>query len=41
MKIREIKTYILDSALTESFAYSQAWYERRCALLVEIISDGG
>ncbi len=31
MKIREVKTYRLDAALAEPFAYSQAWYERRGA----------
>ena len=35
MKIRDIKTYVLDAALAEPFAYSQAWYERRGACLVE------
>ena len=38
MKIRNVKTYVLEAVLTEPFAYSQAWYERRGALLVEIIS---
>ncbi len=33
MKIRDIKTYVLEAALTEPFAYSQAWYERRGACL--------
>ena len=28
-------------ALTEPFAYSQAWYERRGAMLVEIIGEDG
>jgi D-galactarolactone cycloisomerase len=41
MKIRDVKTYRLDAALGEPFAYSQAWYEHRGALLVEIISDDG
>lgn len=41
MKIREIKTYRLDAALAEPFAYSQAWYERRGAMLVEIIGEDG
>ncbi len=34
MKIRDIKAYRLEAALAEPFAYSQAWYERRGALLV-------
>src|SRR5215472_12546226 len=41
MKIREIKTYRLEAALAEPFAYSQAWYERRGAMLVEIIGEDG
>ena len=41
MKIRDIKTYRLDAVLAEPFAYSQAWYERRGSLLVEIISEDG
>ena len=41
MKIVEIKTYVLDAALAEPFAYSQAWYERRGACLVEIVGDDG
>jgi len=41
VKIRDIKTYQLDAALAEPFAYSQAWYERRGALLVEIIGEDG
>jgi D-galactarolactone cycloisomerase len=41
MKIRDIKTYVLDAALAEPFAYSQAWYERRGACLVEIVGEDG
>ena len=41
MNIRDIKTYRLEVALTEPFAYSQAWYERRGAMLVEIIGEDG
>src|ERR1700757_134940 len=41
MKIREVKTYRLEAALAEPFAYSQAWYERRGALLVEIVGEDG
>ena len=39
MNIRDIKTYRLEVALAEPFAYSQAWYERRRAMLVEIIGE--
>jgi len=41
MKIREIKTYVLEARLDEPFAYSQAWYETRGACLVEIVGDDG
>ncbi len=41
MKIRDIKAYRLEAALAEPFAYSQAWYERRGALLVEILGEDG
>jgi D-galactarolactone cycloisomerase len=41
VKIRDIKTYQLDTELAEPFAYSQAWYERRGALLVEIVGEDG
>src|SRR5439155_16753024 len=41
MKIRDVKTYVLEAALTEPFAYSQAWYERRGACLVEIVGEDG
>jgi len=33
MKIRDVKTYRLDTALAEPFAYSQAWYDQRGALM--------
>jgi len=41
VKIRDIRTYVLDAALAEPFAYSQAWYERRGACLVEIVGEDG
>ena len=41
MKITDIKTYVLDTALAEPFAYSQAWYDRRGACLVEIVGEDG
>jgi len=41
MKILDIKTYRLEAALAEPFAYSQAWYDRRGALLVEIVGEDG
>ncbi len=41
MKIVDIQTYVLEAALVEPFAYSQAWYDRRGALLVEIVGEDG
>jgi D-galactarolactone cycloisomerase len=41
MKIRDVKTYVLEAPLTQPFAYSQAWYERRGACLVEVIGEDG
>ncbi len=41
MKIRDVKIYMLDTPLAEPFAYSQAWYERRGACLVEIVGEDG
>ena len=41
MKIVDVKTYVLEAALSEPFAYSQAWYERRGACLVEIVGEDG
>ena len=41
MKIRDVKVYVLETALEQPFAYSQAWYERRGACLVEIVGEDG
>jgi D-galactarolactone cycloisomerase len=41
VKIRDIQVYVIEAALAEPFAYSQAWYERRGACLVEIIGEDG
>src|SRR5256885_4611086 len=41
MKIRDVRTHVLEAALAEPFAYSQAWYERRGAMLVEIEAEDG
>jgi D-galactarolactone cycloisomerase len=41
MRIRDIHVHVLDAALAEPFAYSQAWYERRGACLVEIVGEDG
>lgn len=41
MKIRDVRTYVLNAALQEPFAYAQAWYEQRGAMLVEIVGEDG
>ena len=41
MRIKDIKTYVLEAKLAEPFAYSQAWYETRGACLVEIVGEDG
>jgi D-galactarolactone cycloisomerase len=40
-RIREIKAHILETPIDGVFAYSQAWYTRRSAMLVEITTEGG
>jgi D-galactarolactone cycloisomerase len=41
MKISQIKTYALQTPLTQPFAFSQGWVNRRSATLVEVITDEG
>ena len=43
MKIAEVKTYALRCQLenNETFGYSQAWFQSRAALIVEIVTDDG
>lgn len=41
MKIRDVRVHVLEAALTQPFAYSQAWYERRGAMLVEVVGEDG
>jgi D-galactarolactone cycloisomerase len=41
MKITQIKTYALQTPLTQPFAFSQGWVSRRSATLVEVITDEG
>src|SRR5260370_34112013 len=41
MQIRDVKVYVLEAALAEPFAYSQAWYAWRGACLVEIVGEDG
>jgi D-galactarolactone cycloisomerase len=41
MKIIKVRTHVLEAALSQSFAYSRAWYDTRPASLVEIETDAG
>ena len=41
MKIKDLKIYVLKSALAEPFAFSQGWVHQRSTTLVEIITDEG
>jgi D-galactarolactone cycloisomerase len=41
MKIKDVRTHILQAALSQPFAYSRAWYDTRTAMVVEIETDNG
>lgn len=41
MKITEVRTHVLEATLSQPFAYSRAWYDRRTAMIVEIETDDG
>jgi len=41
MKIAAVNTYVLSADLETPFAYSQAWYATRMALIVEVVTDQG
>jgi D-galactarolactone cycloisomerase len=41
MKIRAVRTHVLEAALSQPFAYARAWYAARTAMLVEIETDTG
>ena len=41
MKIKNIRTHVLEAALSQPFAYSRAWYATRTAMVVEIETDDG
>lgn len=41
MKIKEIKSHILQYPLDEELGYSQQYYDRRTAHIVEVITDDG
>ena len=39
--ITEVRTHVLEAALSQPFAYSRAWYDTRTAMVVEIETDEG
>jgi D-galactarolactone cycloisomerase len=41
MRIKAIRTHILEAPLSQPFAYSRAWYDTRTAMIVEIETDDG
>jgi D-galactarolactone cycloisomerase len=41
MRITSVRTHILEAPLSQPFAYSRAWYDRRAAMIVEIETDQG
>jgi D-galactarolactone cycloisomerase len=41
IKIKAVRTHILEAALSQPFAYSRAWYDTRTAMVVEIETDDG
>ena len=41
MKITNVRTHVLEAALSQPFAYSRAWYDTRTAMVVEIETDDG
>jgi D-galactarolactone cycloisomerase len=40
-RIRSVTPHVLMADLAEPFAYSQAWYRRRGAMLVEVVTEDG
>lgn len=40
-RIREVRIHVLETPIEGVFAYSQAWYTKRSAMLVEIVTEGG
>ena len=41
MKIAAVRTHVLSAELSQPFAYSRAWYDKRMATIVEIETDTG
>lgn len=40
-RIRDVAVHVLEAPIDGAFAYSQAWYVRRSAMLVEITTESG
>jgi D-galactarolactone cycloisomerase len=40
-RIREIRAHVLEVPIEGVFAYSQAWYTKRSAMIVEIVTESG
>jgi D-galactarolactone cycloisomerase len=41
LKIDRVETFLLRAPLARAFAYSQAWYRERTALIVRVVTDDG
>jgi D-galactarolactone cycloisomerase len=41
MKITDVRTHVLEAALSQPFSYSRAWYSTRTSMIVEIVTDQG
>ena len=41
MKIKDVKSYVLQYRLEEELGYSQQYYDRRTAHLIEVVTDEG
>jgi D-galactarolactone cycloisomerase len=41
MTVKTIRTYLLEHQLEQPFGFSQWYYSKRNALLVEVVSDAG
>jgi len=41
MKLSDLRIHVLRSELEQPFAFSQGWVRRRCATLVELVTDEG
>ena len=41
MKIQEVKSYVLQYRLEEELGYSQQYYDRRTAHLIEVVTEEG